>query len=404
MNPPYRVACIVTHPIQYQAPMFRYLAASSEIDLTVFFLSDLSIREYRDRGFGVAVKWDVPLLEGYRSEFLPAFGARDTLSFWRPFSHSLSRRLAAGRFDALWVHGYAHQALIRAIGAARALGIKVLLRGESHLGSESARPLRHVLKRIMIPRLFGRIDGFLTIGQRNREYYRAYGVPEARLFAMPYAVDNDFFRGRAAAARGTREELRAELGLAPGRPIVLFASKLQRRKRARDLLEAHAQILAGTADAPLPYLLIVGDGEERAPLERRAREIAPDSVRFAGFRNQTEMPRFYDLCDVFVLPSEAEPWGLVINEVMNAAKPVIVSDQVGAAPDLVADGVSGVVYPAGGVAALARCIQRVLASPEHGAAMGARGLEIISRYSLEADRAGLVAALAAVTTRGACRA
>ncbi len=202
----------------------------------------------------------------------------------------------------------------------------------------------------------------------------------------------------AEAAHPGREQLRAELELAPGRPIILFASKLQPRKRAGDLIEACAVIKS----PPRPYLLIVGDGEERAALEARAHELGPDgSVRFLGFRNQTELPRLYDLCDVFVLPSEAEPWGLVLNEVMNAAKPVIASDAVGAAPDLVIEGGNGFVYPVGDVAALTRALERITSSPEHAAAMGAKSLEVVTRYSFEADRAGLVAALAGVTGRAA---
>ncbi len=400
MTSRYRVACLVSHPIQYQAPMFRYLTALPGIDLTVLFLSDLSIREYHDPGFGVSFKWDVPLLEGYRGEFLPALGARDSLSFWRPFTYAIRRRLAAGCFDALWIHGYAHQAMLRAIAAARSLGIKVLMRGESHLGSESRSPLTRVIKRRLLPRLFERIDAFLTIGARNREYYLAYGVPAAKMFAMPYAVDTEFFRAGAEAARPGREHLRSELNLAPGRPIVLFASKLQQRKRARDLIEACAAI----ESLPRPYLLMVGDGEERSALQARTRALGlDDTVRFLGFRNQTELPRLYDLCDVFVLPSDAEPWGLVLNEVMNAGKPVIASDAVGAAPDLVIEGVNGFVYPVGDIGALARALERVTRSPEHAAAMGAKSLEIVARYSFEAGGAGLLAALAAVTGRAAQR-
>lgn len=398
MSSPYRVACLVTHPIQYQAPMFRYLAASPEIDLTVLFLSDLSVREYHDPGFGVAFKWDVPLLDGYRSEFLPARGAINHISFWRPCTRAIRSRLRAGRFDALWIHGYAHQAMLRAVAAARSLGIKVLMRGESHHGSESRSPLTRMLKRRVLPAMLRRVDACLPIGARNREYYLSYGVRESKLFSMPYAVDNEFFRAGAEAARPGREELRAELGLAPGRPIILFASKLQPRKRAGDLIEACAAIKS----PPRPYMLIVGDGEERGALEARAHELGLDgSVRFLGFCNQTELPRLYDLCDVLVLPSEAEPWGLVLNEVMNAAKPVIVSDAVGAAPDLVLEGGNGFVYPVGDIAALTRALQRVTGSPEHAAAMGARSLEIVAHYSFEADRAGLLAALAAVTGRAA---
>src|SRR5438105_3017857 len=132
MTRPYRLACLVSHPIQYQAPLFRYLSAHPALDLTVFFLSDISVHEYRDRGFGVGVHWDVPLLEGYRYAFLPSVGRSDLLSFSQPLTHGLRRHLEAGRFDALWVHGYAHQALLRAVVIAKALGIKVLLRGESH--------------------------------------------------------------------------------------------------------------------------------------------------------------------------------------------------------------------------------------------------------------------------------
>lgn len=378
--------------------MFRYLAASPEIDLTVLFLSDLSVREYHDPGFGVAFKWDVPLLDGYRSEFLPALGSINQISFWRPCTRAIRSRLRAGRIDALWIHGYAHQAMLRAIAAARSLGIKVLMRGDSNIAVGTPWPVRGAIKDLILPRLFAAIDGFLEVGVRNRDYYLAYGVPESKLFSMPYAVDNEFFRAGAEAARPGREELRAELGLAPGRPIILFASKLQPRKRAGDLIEACAAIKS----PPRPYTMVVGDGEERGALEVRAHELGLDgSVRFLGFRNQTELPRLYDLCDVFVLPAEAEPWGLVLNEVMNAAKPVIASDTVGGAPDLIIEGENGFVYPVGDIAALTRALQRVTGSPEHAAAMGARSLEIVARYSFEADRRGLLTALAAVTGRAA---
>ncbi len=396
----YRLAVLNSHPIQYFAPLYRYLAASPEIDLTVFFLSDLSVREYHDPGFGRDFKWDVPLLDGYRHEFLPCFGARDRLSYWRPFTRSMRRRLAEGRFDALWVHGYAHQAALRAIAAARSLGIKVMLRGDSQPTCETRSRWKLAVKRIAMPALFASIDAFLTVGSANRQYYLAYGAAPQCTFSVPYSVDNEFFRTRAVAARVERETLRAELGLAPGHPVILFAAKLQRRKRAGDLLEAYARLCSTAPAARRPYLLFVGDGQERAQLARRAAALGlAEQVKFAGFRNQTEMPSFYDLCDVFVLPSEAEPWGLVLNEVMNAGKPIIASDQVGAAADLIADGDNGFIFPTGDIAALARRLEQILSSSEHAAKMGARSLERVARFSFEADRAGLISALEFVTGR-----
>src|SRR5271156_3955373 len=273
MNGRYGVACLVSHPIQYQAPLFRYLAARPGIELTVFFLSDLSVRAYRDAGFGVNVKWDVPLLDGYRHEFLPRVGSGSGLSFWRPWTFGLRARLRRGRFDALWVHGYAHRGCLAGIAAAKSLGIPVLLRGESNLLSETDDTLKLGVKRLAMPAMLRTIDAMLAIGRLNREYYLHYGVKDGRIFLMPYAVDNEFFRTAVERARPRREALRAELGLNPGRAVILFASKMQPHKRAGDLLEAHARLSPDGVAEPAPYLVFAGDGEERARLESSARAL-----------------------------------------------------------------------------------------------------------------------------------
>jgi glycosyltransferase involved in cell wall biosynthesis len=389
---PYRVAYLVSHPIQYQAPLLRYLAARPELDVTALFLSDFSVREYRDAGFGVSVHWDVPLLEGYAHEFLPGLGRHDRVGFWRPLAGGLWRTLTRGRFDALWVHGYAQQSVLRAVALARARGMTILLRGDSHLTDAKRGPVKTWLKRRAMPRFFRLIDGFLAIGGLNRQYYLHYGAPDERIFPMPYAVDNEFFRRQVAEAARRRESLRGELGLETGRPVILYASKLMPRKRPGDLLDAYARLSVDGRE-PHAYLVFVGDGEERSRLEHRARQLAWSSVRFAGFRNQTELPRYYDLADVFVLPSAHEPWGLVVNEVMNAGKPVVVSDGVGAAPDLVQDGENGFVVPVGHVGVLADRLARLTGDPDLARRMGRESLRRISSWDFEADAVGLTACL-----------
>ena len=216
---------------------------------------------------------------------------------------------------------------------------------------------------------------------------------------MPYAVDNHYFQSRSEEAREGRVALRNELRLDAGRPVILFASKLQRRKRCTDLLAAYKNLTQGPGVEPLPYLVIVGDGEERAALGRQATESGLEGVRFCGFRNQSELPRFFDLATVFVLPSRHEPWGLIVNEVMNAGRAVVVSDDVGCQPDLVEDGVEGCVFPAGDVAALTDALRRVLARPETAIVMGQRALEKIETWDFEADVRGLRRAIAQVTRK-----
>jgi glycosyltransferase involved in cell wall biosynthesis len=215
-------------------------------------------------------------------------------------------------------------------------------------------------------------------------------------FLMPYAVDNAWFAQRTAATDPSK--LRTELELTPDRPVILFASKLRMRKHADHLLEAYARLCA-TQPAPgqLPYLLIVGDGEERARLEARTRELALEGVRFPGFRNQSELPAFFALADVFVLPSRHEPWGLIVNEAMAAGCAVIISDEVGAHTDLVTDGVEGFVFPVGDIGALTSALTRAVSNPEQTQRMREAARARIASWDFEADIRGLRQALAAVT-------
>jgi len=392
----WRVAYLVTHPIQYQAPLLRLIAAQPEIALTTFFCTDFSLRTYSDPGFGRSIAWDMPLTEGYAHEFLPVWGAKDSLTFTRPLIHGLGKRLKEGTFDALWVHGWGQLSHILAVLTANRLGIRVLMRGEAGLHLPQHGAVKQRLKDVLLRRLFARVDGFLTIGKLNREFFLHHGVASERIFTMPYAVNNAFFQEQARRVAAGRDALRAQLNLKPGRPVVLYASKMIERKRAEDLLEAFIRLSPDGQAEPPAYLLFVGDGDRRSALERRAAQFGWDAVRFLGFKNQTELPAYYDLCDVFVLPSRAEPWGLVVNEVMNAGRAVIVSDEVGCHPDLVRDGVNGSVFKAGDVVSLHAALARTLADPVGCEQMGKRSLDLINTWSFQEDLAGLKQGLASV--------
>jgi glycosyltransferase involved in cell wall biosynthesis len=398
-----RLAYLVSHPIQYQAPLLRRIAQEPDIDLTVFFGSDFSVRGYKDKGFGVGVKWDVPLVDGYRHEFLPVLRDDANPGTWSPLNYGIFSRLrgskGAAGFDVLWMHGYSSLNALQGMLAAKSLGIPVLVRAEPWLGDRDRSRPTLAAKRLFFKLLRGLVDGALPIGTLNAEYWRHYLGKDFPLYRMPYAVDNHYFQSRCEEAREGRAALQNELKLDPTRPVILFASKLQRRKRCGDLVEAYKNLLLEPGMRSHPYLVIVGDGEERAALERQAADSGLDGIQFCGFRNQSELPRFFDIATVFVLPSQHEPWGLIVNEVMNAGRAVIVSDDVGCQPDLVEDGVEGCVFPVGDVAALTDALQRVLATPETAVAMGQRGLVKIRRWDFEEDVRGLRHAIALVTRK-----
>ena len=386
---PVRLAHVVSHPIQYQAPLLRRLAQEPGLRLKTFFLTDAGAQPFHDPGFNRVVQWDVPLLEGYDHQFI-ARGLPLPLKFNQPAHCSWRRAFAAGGFDAVWVNGYAHGPLLRAIAAAKWLGIKVLVRGESHDGLRRAEPRwRRAAQRA----LFRQVDAFLAIGSANRDFYVARGVAPQRVHLAPYSVDNEYFRERINAATARRVTLLSELQLSPSLPVVLFASKLQPRKRCVDLLRAYETI---RDDTPA-QIVVVGDGTERAALMEYVREKRLDHVRFVGFKNQSELPAYYDLCDIFVLPSDTEPWGLIVNEVMNAGKPVVVSDAVGAARDLVPDGRSGCVFPVGDVAALAARLRTLISQPDLRRRMGAHARVLVGEWGIDATVAGIRSALHALS-------
>ncbi len=393
-----RLAYLVTHPIPYQAPLLRLIAAEPDIELTVFFGTDFSARAFTAGEFSTRIEWDTPLLEGYQHEVLPQLltpqpGRLPPLDFWRPVSYDLARRL--DRFDALWVHGYAHWFHWSAMAAAKRRGLKVLLRDEATAVSAARGAAKRAAKRAFFAGLSRMVDAFLAIGTLNRRYYAENGIGAERVFDMPYAVDNAHFQRGAAEAATHRERTRAEFALERGRPILLFAAKLIERKRPELLLEAFGRI-HGDPALQYPYLVFAGDGPLRERLEARAKQIAPGAVRFLGFQKQGDLPRCYDLCDAFVLPSVQESWGLVVNEVMCAGRAVVVSDRVGAGADLVRPGENGAVFRTDDVDDLTRVLRGMLTDPQHLAGMGHKSLEIIRRWSFAEDVAGLRRALSAV--------
>jgi glycosyltransferase involved in cell wall biosynthesis len=397
-----RLAYLVSHPIQYQAPLLARIAREPGIDLTVFFTSSHSLRPFKDPGFGVEFTWDTPLLDGYRSQFLPHFGsAPEDVSVFSPISRGIRRALThpdgSPAFDALWVHGYATINSLQAIFHANTLGIPVLLRAEMWLGDRPRFPFKLAIKHLCLKLLRTGITATLPVGSVNAAYWRHYFGDDFPQFLMPYTVDNKFFARRALAAAPQLPALRAELNLEPNRPVILFASKLQSRKHADDLVQAYAYFLENRPAAAAPYLLIVGDGEERSRLEAHVRQLSLTGVRFLGFRNQSELPRFFELADVFVLPSRHEPWGLIVNEAMASGCPVIVSTEVGAHADLVTHGVEGCVFPAGNIAALTEALRTVFASPESPRRMGESARRRIAHWTFEHDIRGLRQALAFAT-------
>lgn len=341
-------------------PVWKELARRG-LPLEVWYLSDRGYRKSFDRGFGKEFSWDLDMLGGYASRFLPTRPAKADISKFRGTRiGSLTSLFRTRGITALLINGWFPQAYWQAAFQAQRAGIPVLLRGETN-DLHRIPWWKELAKRRLLKLLFDRVSLFLTIGIANRRFYLKYGVSEKKLASAPYCVENERFSQAAESFRSRRGELREAWNIPRDSTCFLFCGKLIGKKHVLDLMGAFEMLLLSPVkfgvNGPV-HLLFVGDGALREIIEEKARRLSDLSgrpcVSLAGFLNQTEVPKAYAVADCLVLPSDAgETWGLVVNEAMACGLPAIVSDQVGCGPDLIDPGVTGDLFAVGDVERLA---------------------------------------------------
>ncbi len=384
-----KLSVVLSHPIQYYSPWFRHISAHGGIDLTVFYLWDFGIQARYDPQFEQAIQWDIPLLDGYRSVFVPNRSRHPGTDRFNGLDNpELVASLVAARPDAILMFGYAFRSHLRVMLSPRLAKVPLLLRGDSH-DLARTRGWKARARRLLRRVLFQRFSAFLAVGSANAEYFRNCGVPRSHIHLVPHCVDNDRFTQQAENAAGQAVAWREQLGIAANATVILFAGKFETKKRPLDLLRAFLEIkmVDGAPEVARAVLLFVGAGALEPDLRRMAGDKIGQSVFFAPFHNQSRMPMVYATGDVLVLPScgEGETWGLAVNEAMNMGLPCIVSSHVGCAADLISEGQTGWVFPAGDIDALAGVLRSALqAGPEALRRMGALARAHVQTYSYEA--------------------
>ncbi|HUZ51249.1 MAG TPA: glycosyltransferase [Streptosporangiaceae bacterium] len=356
----------------------------------MFFLSEHGLAESFDPGFGRAIKYDVPLLGGYEHHMVRNHSPKSAAGIRRGvFNPTLPASIRRSHIDVVLVHGYSKISHWLAYATAVGSGIPYLLRGESRSDHGRTHTAKMVAKSTLMRSLVRHAGACLAIGAANHEFYRSYGAQSNRIFLAPYSVDTERFSASGAIGRARRTSMLESLGLDPDIPLVLFAAKLQPRKRPIDVVMAMDQM-----ESPA-NLIVIGDGPLRSDLEELA--SGRPWMRTLGFVNQGEIAEWYGAADLFVLPSGHEPWGLAVNEAMAAGAVPIVSDAVGCAPDLVTRDL-GWVHATGDIGALAHALaegcqpgaltERRLAAQRRSAA-----------YGIAATASGIETAVAAVLGR-----
>lgn len=384
-----KLAFLTTHPIQYQVPVFRHLAAEPKVEFQALFCT-IPTAAQQGAEFGVEFEWDIPLLEGYDYHVLENVSKTPGLMHFNGCdTPGVANYLREQAFDAVVINGWVVKSCLQTARACQRLRIPCIVRGEAN----NLRP-RAWWKRFIHKRLMRFYDAYCPIGKSSAAFYRELGISDDRLFLAPYCIENERIQATSPRDKESVRLARERFGIDRDKCCFLFCGKLIEKKQPIGLIKAIGQAINRGGDF---QVLIVGDGEQRSQCEQLAQQDNLP-VRFAGFLNQSEIGQAYSASDALVLPSDnGETWGLVVNEAFAAGLPALVSDQVGCHPDLIHEGETGWVHAFGDWTQLAEQMLRASHDRKALAQMGDNAKTLIRHYSPRDAADGIMRAAHFVT-------
>ena len=371
------LAIIITHPIQYYAPVFQLLA--KHCNLKVFYTwGEEVLKDKYDPGFGKIITWDIPLLEGYEYEFVkniaknPGSHAKEGIN-----NPDLIKSIENWKADAVLIFGWNFISHLQAMKYFKGK-IPVLFRGDSTLLDKTSF-IKKIIRKLYLSYVYKYIDYALYVGTANKKYYTYCGLKNEQLIFAPHAIDNNRFSSINENHRQFITQTKNKFQIKETDITFIFCGKFESKKNPLLLLRAFNNMAQQNV-----HLIFVGNGVLENEMKQEA--IHNKQIHFLPFQNQSFMPAIYRLGDVYCLPSQGpgETWGLAINEAMASCKAVVASDKVGCAVDLVQEGVNGYIFKSNNQQDLLEKLILMSSSKEQLAIMGNKSFELIQDWSFEA--------------------
>jgi glycosyltransferase involved in cell wall biosynthesis len=368
-----KLAIVTTHPVQYNVPWITRLA-QRDITIKVFYTYEQSSSgNVYDSGFGKDIKWDIPLLDGYDYEFVPNTAKKPGLErFMGIVNPSLIRKIEDWDPDQVLVIGWNYHSHLKVMRHFNRR-VPIYFRGDSVLLHEKTG-WRKLARRLFLTWVYRHIDYVFYVGANNKSYFLRHGVRREQLVFSPQAIDLDRFSQPDEVYKKQAEQWKKDLGIPAGNLTVLFAGKMIKVKNPAFLVD----LAKATRDLPISFVM-VGDGVLRDEVRDLATETP--NILFVDFQNQSVMPSVYRIGDVYIMPSLSETWGMGINEAMACGVPVMASDQVGCAVDLVLENKTGMTFGLNEVEKCTAFLRHLKEDPEHLAEMGNCASALIQFFS-----------------------
>lgn|GEM_PF-2457267 len=365
-----KLVVLITHPIQYYAPLYRELATRNEIDLHVIFLSDSGATAYYDQGFGVSLSWDIPLLEGYQYTVLEPGLALGKLGFWRRYSSNLRKALNQLNPDFILLYGYGSRMNWVALRWAFKKRCGILYTSDSNALNQR-NVFKKLLKKILVSKFFKTVNCFFSTSESNVEYLMQFGVKRNDIYRVPFAIDYSRWSNHFSGCNRRRKYDFA------------WAGKFVSLKRPMDFINA-LKVLSEKINHDV-YAIMIGDGPLRGEIETLISELPPSChIELSGFVNQGDMPATLQQSDTFIFSSEKEAYGLIATEAAAAGLALIVAERIGCIGEtvLARPNVNALIYPPGDVNALASAMQKLFSQPDTRGRMQIASKEIAKEHDI----------------------
>lgn len=325
----------VGNPTQYHSPIFRGLSAALDGSIEVLYGDAIGAEPFYSEELASTIEWDVPILEGFPYKIFKNNASSSSKGFWSRNNPKIIFHVFKSPAKFVLLHGYDTISSWYVYFAALFSRKKIIWRGETIAKPGGDRFVTSVLKRLILPLYFCMCYRVLYSCTNNRDYLSRYINAKKKFVSFPCAVDNDYFRIHGLIDKRDRNELRKLIGIKEKDFVIATCSRLTKRKRTHLLIEAISKMRNKNV-----VLLIIGNGPEKESLEKLAKENDVKII-VVGFVGQSEVARYLSISNAFSLMSSYDASPKALNEALSFALPLIVSDGVGTAKDLVLDGKNG---------------------------------------------------------------
>lgn len=374
-----KVAIVTNILSPYRIPLFNQIHKMENIDLTVYLLS----HNEKNR------LWSIDSNTAFKCKILPDYGFdwSNSVGLICHFNPHIYSEIKKENFDLVICGGYDSLTALILLTMSKIEKIPFILWSGST--QYENRGIFRIIGKPIISLFSKHSDSFIAYGSRAKQFLISNGVAEKKIFKAYNTVDINYYKNECLRHKDKKSILLKENNIKQNK-CILYVGQLTARKGLKTLLDAFKKI---NIDDSGIALLIVGEGGQKQKYIDYCSSNDIDNVYFLGYKAIDELPKYYSIADVFILPSLSEVWGLVINEAMACSLPIITTNYVGASEDLVLNGQNGYIVNSNDSEDLYTKIKSIITNDNLKNQMEMQSLEIINKYTLLNSANGFVDAI-----------